>query len=68
MTTDEIIYKIWQRASQLQFTSEHLAESCQIRGKDWDDIKSTFNEVTRVYKQIEDLFLAEQQREDSWKE
>lgn len=68
MTRDEIIYKIGQRAKQLQFTSEHLAEDCQTRGKDWDDIKDTFNEVTRVYKQLEEFFLLEQQKDDSWKE
>jgi hypothetical protein len=67
MSKDEIIYKIWQRAKQLQFTSEHLAEECQTRGKDWDDIKDIFNEVTRVYKQLEEFFLLEQQKDDRWK-
>lgn len=68
MTQEEIIYQIWQRAKQLQFTCEHLAKDCQTRGKDWEDIKDTFKEVTRVYKQVEELFLASQQKEDSWKE
>lgn len=68
MNKDEIIYKIWQRAKQLQFTCEHLALDCQTRLKDWDDIKDTFNEVTRVYKQVEELFILEQQKDDSWKD
>ncbi|MEH1933876.1 MAG: hypothetical protein V7L14_09120 [Nostoc sp.] len=68
MPSDETIYKIWQQIKQLQFTSEHLAGDCQIRGKDWEDIKDTFKEVTRLYKLVEALFLVEEQKEDSWKE
>ena len=68
MTQEEFIYKIGQRAKQLQFTCDILAEDCQTRGKDWEDIKDTFKEVTRVYKQVEELFLLSQQKEDSWKD
>lgn len=67
MTREEAIYEIWQRAVQLQFISEHLANECQIRGTDWEDIKSTFEDVTRLYKQVEELFILEQQKDDSWK-